>query len=81
MARTKEEQYIISIYETVQQLGADLDHPVDRYAIGKKVGLSPKVTDTICNVLTKSNFIRKEGDVNISLTRNGESLALHILGE
>lgn len=73
--RTKEERFVLKIYQAALTLG-DAQHPMDRYAIGQAAGLSPKATDVICKELARANFIRKtDPEGYIALTSRGEELA------
>ncbi len=77
---TKDEKLILCLYETAMGAG-DLHTPFDRYEIGKKIGMHPKGTNTICVLLLQANFIKKGDGDAIYLTKNGEELALRILRE
>lgn len=70
MARTKDESFMIHLYEEAQ-LRDNIDEPIDRYIIGQAVGLQKTATDTICKLLGQANFIKKKGDVEISITPQG----------
>ncbi|WP_068470202.1 hypothetical protein [Candidatus Protochlamydia phocaeensis] len=72
-ARTKDESFIIRLYEEASKL-PDIEDPLDRYVIGTAVGLQKNAVDTICNLLAKANFIKKHGNVDISITENGIKL-------
>lgn len=72
-ARTKEEKFLIAVYETALSLG-DVQSEVDRYEVGQKIGLHPRGIDTICNVLAQANFIKKRGSAMIIITENGRRL-------
>lgn len=77
---TKDEKLMISLYETALESG-DIHAPFSRYDIGKKIGMHPKGTDTICVLLLQANFVKKgEGD-KIYLTKNGEDLVHRLLRE
>ncbi len=77
-ARTKDESFIVKLYEEAQKL-PDINDPQDRYTIGQMVGLQKKAVDTICVLLAQANFIKKKGDVDIAITSNGIELALTVL--
>lgn len=78
-ARTKDEQFLVCLYEEALKTG-DLDTIFDRYAIGALIGLQAKAVETICVLLMKTNFIKKEGDVEVSLTPHGLKLVQKIIG-
>lgn len=79
MARTKEEKFLVAVYETALTLG-DFSHEVNRYEVGQKIGLHPKGIDTICNQLAQANFIKKRGAEEITMTENGLRLIKDITG-
>lgn len=72
--RTKEERFLIRLYEYVKRSG-DPDHLVNRYDLGSSIGFSPKGVDVMCKVLMRTNFIKKSGDTDIQLTEHGARLA------
>lgn len=78
--RTKDEKYVIVLYETALQTG-NVNASLNRYDVGSKAGLHPKAVDTICKLLIQANFIKKNGEVDIYLTSHGEALALRLLDE
>ena len=78
MARTKEEQYVLRLYELASKSG-DLEHPMNRYQVGQAIGFSPRLVETICKELVRSNFIRRLHGDDIRLTQQGERLALLLL--
>ena len=69
-SRTKEENFIIAVHEAALAFG-DPEAEVDRYVVGQRIGLHPRGIDTICQVLSQANFIKKRGDLLITLTDNG----------
>lgn len=78
--RTKDEIFIICLYEEAEKSGSTRNIR-NRYEVGKCAKLHPKAVDTICKLLVQANFIKKEGSANIYLTKNGEELALRLLSE
>lgn len=78
--RTKDELFLLCAYEEATKLG-DVNALLDRYAIGRKSGLSERGTNAICNELMRSNFIKRIGEHEMRLTSNGEDLAKRLLGE
>lgn len=80
MAKTKEEKFLVAVYETALSFG-DSSLEVNRYTVGQKIGLHPKGIDTICNQLAQANFIKKRGPEEIIITQNGITLVKEILGE
>jgi len=80
MSKTKDEKFVICLYETALASG-DVYGTFSRYEIGDRAHLHPKGVDTICKLLLQANFIKKAGEEEIFLTKNGEALALRILCE
>lgn len=77
--KTKEERYLLRIYELALKAG-DLQHPLNRYDAGKTISLSPKGVDAICHVLMRANFLKKgENPDQVVITKRGEELALTLL--
>lgn len=90
MALTKEEKFIIALYEEALSRAKakaapdeeiDLDTiEVDSIEIGKRIGMHPTGIDRLCKQLFRSNFIKKrEGDL-IIITQNGCRLYKDIRG-
>lgn len=79
-ARTPDERFLVSVYEMANKSG-DLQTPLNRYEVGQQIGLHPKGIDAICKLLVQANFIKKSGEFEIILTKNGENLALRLLSE
>ena len=77
-ARTKDESFIVNLYQEVVRLG-DESAFVDRYVIGTKTGLQKKAVDTICVLLGQANFIKKKGSNDISITPHGIKLVKRFL--
>jgi hypothetical protein len=77
-ARTKDEFFLVCLYQEARKL-PDLEDPLDRYAIGTLAGLHKTAVDTICVLLMKTNFIKKHGQVEISITPHGMKLAEQLL--
>lgn len=78
--KTKDERFIIKVYEIVHQSG-DEDMFVDRYEAGKLAGITDKGVEAICKLLQRANFIIKEDERLIKLTAHGRALALQLLRE
>lgn len=72
-AQTKDESFMKCLYEKASEQ-PDIHDPLDRYEIGRLVGLQAKAVDTICNQLAQANFIKKHGKVEISITPHGIKL-------
>lgn len=80
MGKTKDEQFLLRHYEMALELG-NPEMPLNREAVGRTIGLSPKTTKTICALLAQANFIRKYSDDEITLTPHGINLAKNLKGE
>ncbi|MDR3623668.1 MAG: hypothetical protein P4L16_00825 [Chlamydiales bacterium] len=78
--RTKEEHYILKLYELAKKSGSQLNSK-DCFAVGSELGLSEKVVKPIVNILTQANFIKKTGEKSIALTSRGEELVKNLLGQ
>ena len=79
MSTTKDEQFILSLYCTVEE--SSEKSVFNRYEIGLKAGLQPKAVDAICKLLIRSNFIKKMSEEEIFITARGRELALYLLRE
>ena len=77
---TKDESYVISLYEEALASG-NVENPIDRYQAGQRAGLHPKAVDTICRLIIQANFVKKAGEVEILLTPHGIELAQRLLAE
>jgi hypothetical protein len=76
-ARTKDEQFIECLHdEALKQ--EDMDAVFEVNYIGKKISILPTAAKTICVLLAQSNFIKKRGDGEISITSNGIDLVKRI---
>ncbi len=75
---TKEERFLITTYYELSKLN-DLEAPLNREAIGRLNGLSPKVVQHVCNQLAHANFIKKKGVEEFFLTQNGIDLAKSLI--
>lgn len=73
MSKTKEEKFLIAVYEAALEAGGP-EAEIDRFVVGQQIGLHPRGINTICNQLAQANFIRKHGPELISITENGKRL-------
>lgn len=80
MGRTKDEKFIIRLYEMAKKEG-DLEYIFNRYDVGRSIGLHERGIDTICVLLMQANFVKKAGKEEIHLTKHGEQLVLTLLEE
>jgi len=70
---TKDENYMLAIYDAAQATG-DPESPVNKYSAGKDAGLNPKAVDAISKLLVQANFIKKSGELDVYLTPHGLKL-------
>ena len=68
--RTKDENYILSLYEEAEKTG-NLEAAINRYLAGKSANLHDKGVNTICKLLIQANFIKKAGETDVYLTPHG----------
>ncbi len=80
MGKTKDERFLLRLYEMARECD-DPKTPLNRDAVGKTIGLSPKASKTICNLLAQANFIRKYNHDEIYLTDQGIQLAKQLQKE
>ncbi len=73
--QTKDERFMVALYEIAEKKG-DVFSPVNRFLIGKVIGLNEGALQTICRTLLQTNFLRKSGDEDVYLTELGEQLVL-----
>jgi hypothetical protein len=78
--KTKDECFMIKLYEIVQRSG-DEDLLVDRYETGRLAGITEKGVEAISKLLLRANFIEKEDERFIRLTPHGKKLAERLLHE
>jgi predicted transcriptional regulator len=74
---TKDELFLLKLYELAVKKG-DPEKEVDRYAIGKAIGMQNHGIDTIIKHLAQANFIKKCSDNRVYLTPHGVSLVEHL---
>lgn len=77
---TKDERFIVSAYETAIKTG-DVYAILNRYDVGQLCGITAKGVEAISKLLMQCNFIKLHGKTEMSLTKNGENLALRLLDE
>ncbi len=76
--RTKDESFMLALYELAAQQGA-WDTPVDRYEVGVRAGMQKTAVDTICKQLYRTNFIRKNEENEVYLTPHGMKLVDNLM--
>jgi len=76
-ATTKDELFLLKLYEMALKKGGP-EEPVDRYSIGKAIGMQDHGIDNIIKHLAQANFIKKCTDNRIYLTPHGIKLVEHL---
>jgi predicted transcriptional regulator len=72
-ATTKDELFLLKLYElAVKKEGPEVN--IDRYHIGREIGMNQHGIDTIIKHLAQANFIKKLPDNSVYLTPHGISL-------
>jgi predicted transcriptional regulator len=71
--RTKDENYMLSLYEEAEKTG-ELTAAIDRYHVGKAANISEKAVDAICKLLVQANFVKKAAENEVYLTPHGIKL-------
>jgi Mn-dependent DtxR family transcriptional regulator len=79
-SHTVEEKFIMRLYELVSGQ-EEPDYRVSRYDVGRSIGFSPKLVDTITKEMVRMNFVRTDGSELIYITDNGIRLAKQLLEE
>jgi predicted transcriptional regulator len=70
---TKDELFLLKLHELAIKRG-DPQEAIDRYEVGRAVGLNDKGANVIARDLAQANFVRKgEGDA-VYLTEHGLQL-------
>ena len=77
-SQTKDEKFVIALYEKTQQLDDPEDY-IDSYEIGGGVGMPPRQVDAICTQLMRANFVKRRDKHFVSLTPQGVRLAESLL--
>lgn len=79
-ARTADEKFILMAYQKAKEAD-DMDLVMNKFEVGTACGMAAKASETISRTLMQTNFIKKVSEVEFRLTKNGEQLALRLLGE
>lgn len=77
---TKDEQYLLKFHQVALEVGDEFAE-VDRYAIGKAVGLNERGIDALTRHLLQANFFKKGEGNNLYLTPNGLKLLQELKNE
>ena len=72
--RTKDESFLIKLYEYAQNQG-DLNLEINYQELGKELTFKENMTKVIVRDLTQANFIQKVDKSTIKLTERGIHLA------
>jgi len=67
---TKDELFLVKLHELASQLG-DVQHPFDRFEIGRAIGQNDKGANVIARDLAQANFVKKADGDAVYLTDNG----------
>lgn len=77
---TIDEKYILCLHEQAEKSG-ELDTPLNRYEIGRLIGLQERGVNATCKLLIQANFIKKSSEHDIYLTPHGAALAERLKNE
>ncbi len=77
---TKDELFLLKLYELAVKKGSP-EKEIDRYVIGRAIGMQNHGIDTIIKHLAQANFIKKCSDNCIYLTLHGISLVEFLRNE
>ncbi len=76
---TKDEQFLIKLREMALARGGELLE-IDRYEVGRAIGLNDLGIDTLSRHLLQTNFVKKGKENSLYLTPNGLFLIEELLG-
>jgi predicted transcriptional regulator len=77
-ATTPDEKFIVTLYQLALE-AQDLELSFNRYEVGDKIALQIRGVNAICKLLLQANFIKKSGEEEVYLTKNGVDLAIELL--
>lgn len=72
-SHTKDEKYLVSLYETALVTG-DPYSECEMYMIGNLHSLNERAVNNIVKLLAQTNFIQKQEGTMITLTPHGKKL-------
>lgn len=72
-ATTKDELFLLKLFQMASAKGDSFEE-IDRYAVGKAVGLNERAIDNIVRHLAQANFVKKGDENSIYLTEQGMRL-------
>jgi hypothetical protein len=79
-ATTKDELFLLKLHELSSERG-DIQEEIDRFAIGRAIGLNDRGADVIARDLAQANFIKKGEGSAVYLTDHGLCLIQDLLEE
>jgi hypothetical protein len=79
-ATTKDELFLLKLYELAVKKGGPEEN-IDRYYIGREIGMNQHGIDTIIKHLAQANFIKKLPDNSVYLTPHGVGLVEYLRKE
>ena len=75
MANTKEEKFLIKLYQIAQESNSSNFNALET---GASIGQAPKLVKHTVRMLAQCNFIKKINEDDISITENGKELVLKL---
>lgn len=80
-ATTKDELFLLKLYELASLKGDPTEEEIDRFTIGRAIGQNDRGANVIARDLAQANFVKKgEGDA-VYLTKQGIRLIQTLLEE
>ncbi len=77
-ATTKDELYMLKLFDIANRRG-DAQSEVDRFEVGRAIGLQDRAIETITRLLLQANFVKKGDEENtLYLTDHGLRLVHHL---
>lgn len=70
---TKDVRFIVALYDLAKETG-DIYQPINKYEVGKSVGIKERAVNAITKLLVQANFIKKVDEELVSLAQHGEEL-------
>lgn len=75
---TKDELFLCTVAKVTKN---DPEKSVSRYEIGQMIQQNNKSVDNTVQILVKTNFMKRVGDINISITQQGLKLVEMLLNQ
>jgi Mn-dependent DtxR family transcriptional regulator len=73
---TKDELFLCTVAKVTK---SDTSHAVSRYEIGQMIQQNNKSVDNTVQILVKTNFMKRVGDVDVCITEQGLKLVEMLL--